>query len=270
MRQILLSSAFLTACAVRAFGALAAGDIAVVAYNARNPDDFAWVALADIPSNTTVKFTDASVYTNGNFRWVEHFTPLQSGPLTWTHTSDVVAGTVVRLDGVTTNWSVGARSGGCPGLSEGGDQIFVYTGSITNDESDASWSGNPGAALLIFGLNYGESTWTNQGLGNSVSDVPVGLSIGADTAVHAGNHKNAYYSGTLSGTPARIRSLIADSGNWTGSGSHIDESNWPASFLVLQEVPLFEFSRLGISLELPWLADREERLPAAVQRREGA
>jgi hypothetical protein len=269
MRRYVISSVIFALCAVQSFGALAAGDIAVVAYNARNPDDFAWVALTEIPSNTTLNFTDASVYTNGNFRWVEHFTSLQNGPLTWTHSSNVVSGTVIRFDAVTTNWSVGVCSGGRPGLSEGGDQLFVYTGSITNDESDASWSGNPGTAVLLFGLNYGESSWTNQDLGNSVSDIPSGLSIGANTAVHVGDHKNAYYSGTLSGTPAQIRARIANSSNWTGSGTHIDVSNWPSAFHVLQEVPLFEFSRLGISLNLPRLAGRGARPGPAQVRREG-
>lgn len=254
MKRTFLSVFFLLACAIRTCAALAAGDIAVVAYNSRNPDDFAWVALTEIPSNTTVHFTDASVYTNGNFRWVEHFTPLQAGPLGWTHTSNVAAGTIIRFDAATTNWSVGSKSGGCPAFSEAGDQVFAYTGSITNDDSDASWSGNPGAATLIFGLTFGATSWTNQGLDNSASDVPAGLSAVADTAVYAGNHKNAYYSGTLSGTPARIRALIADSANWTGSGSRIDASNWPVSFQVLQQVPLFEFSRLDPLLELPWPA----------------
>jgi len=260
----------LLATATCALGDLSAGDLAVVAYNARNPDAFAWVALAEIPAGTTLKFTDASVFTNGNFRWVEHFTPLQAGPLTWSHTTNLLAGTVVRFDAASTNWSVGTRGGGHLRLSEGGDQVFIYTGSITNDGSDANWSGNPGAATMVFGLNYGETSWTNQNLGNSRSAIPGGLSSAANTAVHVGEQKNGYYSGRLSGTPAEIRALIADPSNWTGSGSRIDASGWPASFQILQEVPLFEFSRTHTPGDLPWIADRRHCDIIGRRRKEGS
>ncbi|WP_280817651.1 hypothetical protein [Methylorubrum extorquens] len=37
---------------------LAAGDIAIVGYDADNPDDFAFVVLRDIEAGTAISFTD--------------------------------------------------------------------------------------------------------------------------------------------------------------------------------------------------------------------
>ena len=44
-------------------GALAAGDVAIVAVNSSGSDDFAWVALTNIAAGTTLNFTDSQMLT---------------------------------------------------------------------------------------------------------------------------------------------------------------------------------------------------------------
>jgi hypothetical protein len=82
-----------------ASGQLAAGDVAIVAYNttgSKGSDQYAWVALRTIPSNTVLNFTDSSV-SGGYFRWTEHLgTAPYHGPLAWSNTSDLAAGAVGR------------------------------------------------------------------------------------------------------------------------------------------------------------------------------
>jgi len=223
----------------------AAPEVAIVAFNSKNPDEFAWVALSEIPADTVINFTDSSVYTNGNFRWGEHLqSGIGDGPLAWSHTYDLAIGTVVRFDGVSGTWSIGTVSKSPPQLSESGDQLFAYTGSITDDGS-GDWSGDPTSATVLFGLNFGNEGWTNDGLNSSISDIPSGISSAASTAVHVDSQKNGYYSGITTGGVDQILQAIADPNNWTTGGTRTDSSDWPQSFQVLPETLLFEFSETG-------------------------
>ncbi|WP_163312209.1 hypothetical protein, partial [Enterobacter cloacae] len=47
---------------------LAAGDLALVGYDADNPDDFAFVLLRDIEAGTEIHFTDNGWTAAGAFR----------------------------------------------------------------------------------------------------------------------------------------------------------------------------------------------------------
>jgi hypothetical protein len=95
----------LAASGVSAHAALSAGDLAIVAYNTDTTDSFAWVALTDIAANTTINFTDSSWQATA-FRPTEHLDV--GGPLTWTNTAALGAGSVVKFNGnVTKTWSIG-------------------------------------------------------------------------------------------------------------------------------------------------------------------
>ncbi|MDA1332541.1 MAG: hypothetical protein O3A65_08715 [Proteobacteria bacterium] len=47
---------------------LGAGDIAIIGANAVNPDEFAFVALVDIPQGTVIGFVDHGWLASGAFR----------------------------------------------------------------------------------------------------------------------------------------------------------------------------------------------------------
>lgn len=215
------------------FAELRPGDVAVVAYNTEGADSFAWVALRDMPPGTQIHFTSACV-SNGWFRWGDHLgRPVGPGPLTWTATNLVRAGTVVSWISSTQKcWSVGAISGGVPALNSSGDQIFAYTGIIAyNAAGTAPWLGDPAQARLLFGLNFGNAGWDNVAGGNlSTSYIPAGLSEGEGTAVHVGSHNNAYYGGERSGTAGFLLNAIAKTNHWVSSVNSINVIQWPSSF----------------------------------------
>lgn len=218
---------------------LGTGDIAVVAFNTDGDDNFAWVALRAIPANTRVCFTDSSV-SNGCFRWSEHLgDAVLPGPLTWIHTHDLPAGTVVSwMVGTVREWSVGTHSGGWPILSSDGDQLFVYTGTVGVREGDATaWRGFADAATMLFGLNFANGGWDNvTGGGTTTSYVPPGLSTNQQTAVHVDAKDNGYYSGVRTGTVAGLLRAIAVSTNWSTSNDPFASNQWPAVFTVLRDM----------------------------------
>lgn len=216
---------------------LQAGDIAVIAYNTDTIDSFAWVAFRDIPSNTLIHFTNSSV-SNGWFRWGDHLgRAVAPGPLSWTSTNLLKAGTVVSwVAGTQKCWSVGSVSGGGMTLSAAGDQIFAYTGTVVANAAGASpWLGDVRGAVMLFGLNFANNGWDNVNGGDvNTSFVPPGLSVSAHTAVHAGNWDNGYYSGISTGKVSELLSSIGFMGNWTSSADFINPAQWPLFFLIKQ------------------------------------
>ena len=74
------------------YAALSAGDIAFVQYNADSTDNFAFVALVNIPAGEQILFSDNGwLGNNSGFRTGE-------GIITWTApTGGVTAGTVVTI-----------------------------------------------------------------------------------------------------------------------------------------------------------------------------
>ena len=123
-----------------AFGQLNAGDIAFVQYNADNTDNFAFVALVNIPANEVIKFTDNE----------EYDLSLAEGTITWTAPAGGIScGTVVEI---TTAPAVSAGHGSVTeindfNLSGNGDGIIAYQGTpasptfITALGNDGSSSG---------------------------------------------------------------------------------------------------------------------------------
>lgn len=216
---------------------LAAGDIAIIAFNTHDPDNFAWVPLRDIPPHTRLSFTDSSV-SNGWLRWSEHFKPVTgpAGPLTWESSAYLMAGTVVRWEGSgLTNWSIGQACGAGPSLANTGDQLFAYQGEITNNASQPDpWYGDPAGAVFLYGLNFANAGWNNVTGGDpSTSFVPPGLSTNCGTAVHVTDKKDGYFSGPLCGSASQLRQAIASPTNWTTGSAAFNASNWPVSFKVL-------------------------------------
>lgn len=217
--------------------ALTQGDVAVVMANSDGNDTFAWVAFKQVDAGTTLKFTDSS-YGNGDggglteamHRWTEHLDSGGGGPLTWSHTSALAAGTVVIWDG--SAWSVGSAGGSKPNFATSGDQIFIYTGNIVEDVGNTSnYRGDASGAAYLFGANWANSGWITTGAGSTnLSYVPASLT----ETVHLGGLDNYVYAGITTGTPASLLAAIKDPANWTGDDAA--ERTWSAgNFTIIPE-----------------------------------
>ncbi len=115
---------------------ITAGDIAIIAMNADNNaspvlgENFVFVALKDIPANTTITFTDCAWNSTADtFRTNE-------GYIQWEHTAIVPAGTVIVMNSSSSNsWATPAPSLGTAtgvttmAFSTDGDQIIAFEGT---------------------------------------------------------------------------------------------------------------------------------------------
>lgn len=231
MKKILVLAALMASmCASRGLYAqttLSVGDVYITGFNTNAPDGFGFVLLRDIAAGTDIRFTDngflsgASANATNNGRGGENF-------LRWVApTGGLTAGTVVRwIDG--TGPSVGTVPfGGLTGLSNSGDQIFIYQGNgagTSTSTMNFGTNANPSTftGTILNGLNS-QGWLTTGGVSSNTSYLPaelVGLnrniSFGSLTA--AGN-----YSGVRTGLTAAVYGhAISNTSNWTtatGSGT---------------------------------------------------
>jgi uncharacterized repeat protein (TIGR01451 family) len=164
------------------------GDIAIIGFNADNPDEFAFVLLTDVAASTTITFTDNGWQADNTFRGNE-------GHSVWTAATALSAGAVV-------NAPVGTMA-----FSASGDQILAYQGA------DSSPS-------FIYAVNSEGTGWQSDATSSNTSALPSGLTDGA-TAIALNEIDNAKYdvgNGTA-GTKAALLALISNNANWVGSDS---------------------------------------------------
>ncbi|HQS99768.1 MAG: hypothetical protein B7Y26_11215 [Hydrogenophilales bacterium 16-64-46] len=249
MKSFALAASLAAAFFAAQAHALSAGDIAVIAYNADGDDNFAWVALTDIAANTVINFTDAS-WQDTAFRSTEHLDA--GGPLTWTSDVTLAAGTVVSYSGDDLNtWSVGTAGGIGMGLSNSGDQLFVFEGSTASPD-------------FVYGLQFANASGIiaapTVSSSTNTTNVPDALSLAAGTMVDVGNFDDGYYSGITSGTQAELLAAIADSGNWTRGNDAFATSTWASSFQVtpVPEAETYAMMLAGLGL-VGFMAARRRR-----------
>lgn len=195
-----------------------AGDMVFVAYrmNATNTEDeVALLTLVDILPGTIINLTDAKYTTN---------TPAQCPTgITWTAPTNecITAGTVIRIQTSALIANKGTVAGTGFGLSSGGDQVIVYTGTNTA----------PNYITALTSINW---VSTNTTCGGSVSMIPAGLADGV-SAINtsttpgntSGNSVNAYYNGVQTGTPAQLRTTIQNPANWIAVAGGTAPQVWP-------------------------------------------
>ncbi len=178
---------------------LSPGDIAFVQFNSDNPDNFAFVALTDIPPGEQIKFTDNGWKSDNTWRATE-------GVIEWTAPNEGVdCGTVVTIAGtVASTGSVVQITNNPISFSSSGDQIIAYQG---NDS-------------MIAALNdEGAGIWQADAADSNTSALPQGLTDGLD-AVALDEKDNYIYDGSLTtGTKAELLNAINDNNNWTGNNS---------------------------------------------------
>jgi hypothetical protein len=195
-----------------------AGDMVFVGYRMNataTEDEVALLTLVDIEPGTFIFLTD-SKYTN-------NAQPQCSNGITWTLGANecVTAGSVITIQTAALLANKGTVTGSGFGLSSGGDQVIVYTGSAANPNYITALSSNGWVA-------------SNASCSGSLSMIPAGLvdgatSLNTSTAPGnvAGNAVNAFYNGTQSGTPAALKTAILNPANWTAVDGGTAPQTWP-------------------------------------------
>ncbi len=199
---------------------LSTGDLAFTAFNADSDDDFAIVALADIPANSTIYFSDNEPNAAGT-----GFDDLNECVIEWVTGGAVInAGTIVVFTDVDneTNPSFGASIGTISvpvysddsgmGLSSSGDALYAVEGSPEFSNVTAWLAGiqneadNQGEFFNQTGLTSG-TTFIDMYTGTATPD-------------------GGYYSGTRGGQSSfsDYLPLLGNYSNWTienSSGNNI-------------------------------------------------
>ena len=185
---------------------LSEGDLAFVAFNADGNDGFAVVALAEIPANANIYFTDNG-WTNSPAGLLD-----SEGALTWaTGGSAIPAGTVIRfeLGGMTAdNGTVSETDAGFD-IGAGNDGIFAFIGTADDDPTTfLAAVGNGTSAQNCFGTLDG-----------------TGLTLGDTALIFGSGWDVAEYVATRSGEDAfaDYRTLITNTGNWVSQDDSGDQ-----------------------------------------------
>lgn len=208
-KRILPFLAFLFAAST-AF-AQTTGDIAIIGWNADNPDDIFFVTFINFPGSTDINFTDnewdgVSDWVDQNEGFVIYTTPpggLNAGDVILISSANdsnisvtrngsaTDAGTVQRQSGIGGSFNIGST-----------DDIYVYLGSSFDTPTTFLF------AMTQLGWQAGDLD--NTGLTDGVTALFIG----------DGNDDNGRYEGIRSGTTAAIKADIQDVGdNNTNFGS---------------------------------------------------
>jgi len=167
--------------------ALSPGDIAIVGVNSRDPDEFTFFTLVDLPEGTEIRFSDLG--------WPHNPQVPDEGELVYTATAPVEKGTVIRIYPGIGGPEFGSR-----------DQLLAYQG--TRDTPS-----------FIYALNFnGNGVWQSDALDPGSSALPPGLQDGT-TAVAVYGCANVAYARSLEGTRSELLAAIGNRANWTCDNS---------------------------------------------------
>lgn len=188
--------------------ALTAGDIAIIAVNTDAVKTMTFVALTDIPANTSISFTDNAWNAANTGVW-----RTGEGTITWSNTAITNKGTAVNLTVNATvssyTTSVGTVSTDNNfNLSGTGDQILAYESTVApTTNTDAKW---------LYGFSIENWVYGNN---TNTSDIPTAL-IGFTSAMTTSTTEtdNAYFANastvqtavTVTGTKAELLTLFTD------------------------------------------------------------
>lgn len=190
----------------------ASGDIAFTAMQVSSVEGGEFITLKRIDLRN-LNLTDNGVQSDNTVGTGE-------GTYTFPNTTafaDVPAGTLIRFtestgtdntvtnDGIIELYGNGSNcfSIGSFALSTSGDQIIAYTGTAASPTYIAGITGAAGVA-----------NWNATPSGSNESKAP-----GTSSDFYYGTADNAYFTGTVTGTPATIRTALVNSGNYTTSGT---------------------------------------------------
>lgn len=204
-----------------ALGQSSLGDIAFTAFNADGDDDFAIVALVDIPAHTTIYFSDNEPNSDGS-----GFLDFNEGTLEWVSGESVITvGTIVIFTDTdaSSNPNFGASFGslsdasfdGGFNLSGGGDALYAVVGSPDGNNIIA-WLAGIQNSDGFQGDNFDHT----------------GLTVGTTfiNFFNSASPDGGYYNGTRNGKTifSDYLILLGNSENWVESVSD-GESTLPIS-----------------------------------------
>jgi hypothetical protein len=180
---------------------LSPGDIAITAFNFRDPDEFSFITFTDLPAGTVIHFTDCGWKNDNSFRTSE-------GILTYTVPSEGKQ----AFEVITYNNDPGFNEEGVSGFfgfSADGDQIIAYQGDFTTPS-------------FIFALNNNGSDWQTDATDTHSSSLPTGLTTGL-TAVALPELQNQSYNCIMeSGDQNTLLQAISDPSNWDASSNRFE------------------------------------------------
>jgi len=204
---------------------LAPGDIAVVQYQADDPDAFGLVTFVPITAGTTIYITDCGATSNtGTF-----INPCDEGARKFVAANALEAGDMIfySVDGTDpqfTTYSEPAVTGNYL-ISTGGDQVVIF--------QDADGAGGTTPFLnptFIFALTGASTQWTGNPTDKNESSLPTGLVDGVSAlAVGAGagvdvETDNAIFN--TAGMPfasiADAKAAILNTANWFKTNNRLD------------------------------------------------
>jgi gliding motility-associated-like protein len=192
-----------------------------------NPAELAIVTLAAIPSGQTIQITDRGWHPTAGF---DVTNVAAEGLITWTTTSLIPAGTVIKVSitpgvtptvaGLSAYGTASATGWGTLVTAGGGDNWFIYTGNISAPGfiyAFANWStNNPGGSSS-------PTPWQTSGNVNATTSyLPALLAAGNFSAAFTGSTLHGdyiIYTGTIQGTKDQILADLAGTTNWTHSES---------------------------------------------------
>ncbi|RYD91219.1 MAG: hypothetical protein EOP54_22770, partial [Sphingobacteriales bacterium] len=184
------SSSFTTIAVQTVFSA---GDLVPVAYRMNataTEDEIALLTLVDILPGTIIHLTDA--------KYTDNATPQCPGGISWTApVAGVPGGTVISIQTSAQIANAGTITGAGFGLSSGGDQVIIYTGSSTSPNYITALSAN---AWLANNINCsGSESKLPAGLTDGINSVNLSTAPGNVSGLSV----NAFYNGPQSGDEAR-------------------------------------------------------------------
>jgi len=179
---------------------LTAGEIAIIGYNtdaatAGEPGDLlSFVLLSGLDSGATIYFTDRSW--NGTA-----FAAAGGGDGTYTYTaaSNLAAGTVITI-------SAAQLSGGGVDLSDAGDTVYAYQGSINA----------PTHFLYAADIADGNTTFNGNLTGTGLAAGQNAVAVGTDSGAYSGptTHSASFMH---NGNGTTLIQSVSDSANWVGT-----------------------------------------------------
>jgi hypothetical protein len=204
------------------------GGIAIIGFNATDPDEFAFVCLTEIPDGTQIRFTDKGWTENNKFYEYE-------STFSWFTPGGCEVGQIVNID-LSDSENLSNISGDQPYdlTTVKGDQIIVYQ-QIGLDLN------------FIFAINFRLYNWQTVGDDKFSSLRPPGLDetnslaiYEIDNSIHTGGPDNTSPA-TIFDSPSDALASIVVKENWKGSDTN--RQTMPTGFFSFETtaVRLSEF-----------------------------
>ncbi len=199
----------------RVLALLNPGDIAIVEYNATDPDGFSFLLLNDIAEGEVIYFTDCGWSISGSFRESEGLIKFVV-PVGGLSKGYIVS---YSFDQRNENGFTTTGVNGFFGLSKDGDQILAFQGSLT-------------APVFLFGLNNLGDKWQDDATTTNSSALPPGLEAGKTALSLKGNNNASFNCSYIVKDKEKLLENIANPSYWDYSSSRITQAS-ECSYSVL-------------------------------------